>query len=82
MELAAAIFWAATTLYIKKVVEKRPFTHYQTLFAQLFFSIPVLGAASLLFERGQKKLYERIAMARFNLEWLTQGQDWQKFFKD
>jgi drug/metabolite transporter (DMT)-like permease len=53
MELAAAIFWAATTLYIKKIVEKRPFTHYQTLFAQLFFSIPVLGAASLLFERGQ-----------------------------
>ena len=53
MELAAAVFWAATTLYIKKVVGDRAFTHYQTLFAQLFFSIPVLGAAWLLFERGK-----------------------------
>jgi drug/metabolite transporter (DMT)-like permease len=53
MELAAAIFWGATTLYVKKVVENREITHYQTLFAQLLFSVPVLGAASLLFERGQ-----------------------------
>jgi drug/metabolite transporter (DMT)-like permease len=53
MELAAAVFWAATTLYIKKVVANRDFTHYQTLFAQLFFSAPVLGVAWLLFERGE-----------------------------
>jgi drug/metabolite transporter (DMT)-like permease len=53
MELAAAVFWAATTLYIKKVVEYREFTHYQTLFAQLFFSIPILAAAWFLFERGE-----------------------------
>ncbi len=53
MELIAAFFWAATTLYIKRVVGNRDFTHYQTLFAQLFFSIPVLGAGSLLFERGR-----------------------------
>jgi drug/metabolite transporter (DMT)-like permease len=53
MELAAAVFWAGTTLYIKKVVGNRDFTHYQTLFAQLFFSMPILGAAWLLFERGE-----------------------------
>ncbi len=53
MELTAAFFWAATTLYIKRVVGNRDFTHYQTLFAQLFFSIPILAAGSLLFERGR-----------------------------
>lgn len=53
MEVAAAIFWAATTLYIKKVVEGREITHYQTLFGQLFYSIPLLTAAWFLFERGQ-----------------------------
>jgi drug/metabolite transporter (DMT)-like permease len=53
MQLAAGIAWGATTLYIKKVVESRDFTHYQTMFAQLFFSIPVLGAAWFLFQRGQ-----------------------------
>lgn len=50
MALAAAFFWAATTVYIKKVVVTRDFTHYQTLFAQLFFSIPVLFAGWLIFE--------------------------------
>ncbi len=53
MELAAGISWGATTLYIKKVVEHRDFTHYQTMFAQLFFSIPVLGVAWLIFQRSQ-----------------------------
>ena len=51
MALAAAFFWAATTVYIKKVVVTRDFTHYQTLFAQLFFSIPVLFAGWMIFER-------------------------------
>lgn len=45
MEMAAAIFWAATTLYIKKVVQGRQVTHYQTLFAQILYSIPVLAVA-------------------------------------
>jgi drug/metabolite transporter (DMT)-like permease len=35
------------------VVEYTEITHYQTLFAQLLFSIPILGLGSLLFERGQ-----------------------------
>jgi drug/metabolite transporter (DMT)-like permease len=50
MVLAAAFFWAATTVYIKKIVETRDITHYQTLFAQLFFSLPLLCAAWLIFE--------------------------------
>ncbi len=33
------------------------------------------GTIYLLFERGEKKLYDRIAVARFNLAWLTEGQD-------
>jgi drug/metabolite transporter (DMT)-like permease len=53
MASTAAIFWAATTLYIKKIVETRNFTHYQTLFAQLFFSIPILSVGWLLFEHNE-----------------------------
>lgn len=53
MMLGAGLCWAATTLYIKKVVENREFTHYQTMFSQLFFSVPVLGVAWLVFQRGE-----------------------------
>ena len=53
MLIGAAIFWAATTLYVKKMAGKMNINHYQTLFAQLFFSIPLLGLASLLFEHGR-----------------------------
>ena len=44
------MFWAATTIYLKKFVRERPITHFQTLFAQLFFSIPLLAAAYLILE--------------------------------
>ncbi len=40
------------------------------------------GTIYLLFERGKKKLYESVAMARFNLPWLVEGRDWQKLRKD
>ncbi|MBI5252285.1 MAG: DMT family transporter [Desulfomonile tiedjei] len=53
MEVGAALLWAATTVYIKKFVSNRQVTYYQTLFAQLFFSIPVLVAGSLIFEWGR-----------------------------
>jgi sialidase-1 len=33
------------------------------------------GTIYLLFERGEKKLYDRVAVARFNLAWLTEGRD-------
>lgn len=52
MEVAAAVFWAATTLYIKKMVQSRSVSPYQTLYAQLFYSIPVLALGSFLFERS------------------------------
>jgi len=51
MEILAAVSWAATTLYIKRVSENVELNHYQTLFAQLFFAIPVLAFFSFLFER-------------------------------
>ena len=53
MEVAAAVFWGATTLYIKKIAQQKTLSHYQTLFAQLFYSVPVLGVGSLIFEGGK-----------------------------
>lgn len=53
MMLGSGFSWGATTLYIKKVVQHREFTHYQTMFAQLLFSVPVLGVAWLVFQRGE-----------------------------
>jgi drug/metabolite transporter (DMT)-like permease len=50
MELSAAMFWAATTLYIKRITEKISLDHFQTLFAQLIYSFPVLALGSVLFE--------------------------------
>jgi len=53
MEVGAGVLWAATTLYIKRFISDRPITHFQTLFAQLFFSIPILVGGSLLLEYGK-----------------------------
>jgi len=50
MSLAAAVFWAATTLYIKRISQAVTLNHYQTLFSQLVFAIPVLLGGSFLFE--------------------------------
>jgi drug/metabolite transporter (DMT)-like permease len=50
MELSAAMFWAATTLYIKRIIEKVSLDHFQTLFAQLIYAFPVLALGSVLFE--------------------------------
>ena len=52
MEICAAIFWASTTLYIKKILSVKKVSAMQTLFAQLFFAIPVLLVAYLIFEFG------------------------------
>lgn len=52
LEVGAAALWAATSIYIKRFMLDKPISHYQTLFAQLFFSIPVLAAGWLLFEWG------------------------------
>jgi len=40
------------------------------------------GMVHLLFERGKKHRYEKIAAARFNLEWLAGDKDWRTFFKE
>jgi len=40
------------------------------------------GTIYLLFERGKKRLYESVALARFNLPWLVEGRDWRKLLKD
>ncbi len=53
MEVAAALFWAATTVYIKKAAAVRPIDHYQTLFSQLLFSLPVLVLGWLLLDLGK-----------------------------
>ena len=50
MALSAAIFWAATTLYVKHITEKVSLDHYHTLFAQLIYSFPVLALGSVMFE--------------------------------
>jgi len=42
LEVAAAASWAGTTIYIKKFIHTRPINHYQTLFAQLFYSVPFM----------------------------------------
>ena len=50
MALVAGALWGATTLYIKRFLVHR--THpLQTMFYQLFFSIPVLLGLSLLVEK-------------------------------
>jgi drug/metabolite transporter (DMT)-like permease len=50
MALVAAMLWGATTLYIKRFLVHRT-VPLQTMFYQLFFSIPVLLGLSLLLER-------------------------------
>jgi len=52
MQVAAAIFWVATSIYIKRTIPRFGLHHYQTLFAQLFYSIPVLAGGALLLDRG------------------------------
>ena len=40
------------------------------------------GIIYLLFERGEKKLYDRMAVARFNLAWLAEGKDLKSLLSD
>lgn len=53
MIVGAAFFWAATTLYVKKMGGVMDINHYQCLFAQLFFSVPILLIASFFLEAGR-----------------------------
>jgi sialidase-1 len=70
-----ASFDGAKTWPVKRTVYEGP-SAYSSLAAGKD------GAVYLLFERGEKKLYENIAVARFNLEWLADGQSWRAFRED
>jgi drug/metabolite transporter (DMT)-like permease len=71
MEVAAALFWAATTLYIKRIMAHREITHIQTLFAQLLYSLPVLGLASFLLESGQPVSLSELILGAFAYQCLV-----------
>lgn len=70
-----ASFDRAATWPVKRLVYEGP-SAYSSLAAGKD------GTVYLLFERGAKKLYETVAVARFNLEWLTEGKDWRKLLKE
>jgi drug/metabolite transporter (DMT)-like permease len=63
MALLAAVFWAATTLYIKRITETVRLNHYQTLFAQLIYSFPVLAMGSILFEYPARLALSPVVLA-------------------
>ena len=56
MQLACALFWGSTTLYIKWMSDRyqgpQQISAVHVLFYQLVFSVPLLLAAWALFERG------------------------------
>jgi len=70
-----ASFDRGTTWPVKRLVFEGP-SAYSSLAAGPD------GVVYLLFERGEKKLYDRMALARFNLAWLAEGRDWRKLFED
>jgi len=53
MQMAGGLGWAVTSIYVKRIVTDNGYTHYQTVFSQLFFSIPVLAVAWLVFQRTE-----------------------------
>lgn len=63
MEVAAAVLWAATNIYIKRFMLSSTISHYQTLFAQLFFSVPVLAIGWWVIERGHPIRLDDVVVA-------------------
>ena len=70
-----ASFDRAETWPVKRLVYEGP-SAYSSLAAAPD------GTVYLLFECGVKRLYETIAVARFNLEWLAEGKDWRALLKE
>lgn len=66
-----ASFDGAKTWPVKRLVYEGP-SAYSSLTADK------QGNIFLLFERGEKKLYEKLAVARFNLDWVVEGRDWRE----
>jgi drug/metabolite transporter (DMT)-like permease len=65
MQVGGGLCWAATSIYVKRIISGRDYTHYQTLFSQLFFSIPVLGVAWLVFQRSDPVALTRPVVGAF-----------------
>ena len=65
MQVGGGLCWAATSIYIKRIISGRDYTHYQTLFSQLFFSIPVLVVAWLVFQRSDPVALTRPVVGAF-----------------
>ena len=65
MQVGGGLCWAATSIYVKRIISGRDYTHYQTLFSQLFFSIPVLGVAWLVFQRSDPVALTRPVVVAF-----------------
>ena len=70
-----ASFDGAQTWPLKRLVHEGPGA-YSSLSADRD------GTLYLLFENGNKGPYERLSMARFNLDWLAGEKDWRDFLKE
>ena len=70
-----ASFDGAKTWPVKRLIYEGP-SAYSSL------SADESGVIYLLFESGKKKLYERLSLARFNLDWLAGEKAWRDFLKD
>jgi drug/metabolite transporter (DMT)-like permease len=62
LELGAAFFWAATTLYVKRMTGRERLSALQLLFYQLFFSAPLLLLAAVVLERGHSVVWRADAV--------------------
>jgi sialidase-1 len=67
-----ASFDGARTWSVKRLVHAGP-SAYSSLAAGPD------GSIYLLFERGDERLYEHVAVARLTLDWITQGKDWHQY---
>jgi len=70
MEIAAAMFFSATPLSTTWFSTKQILGHYQTLFPMMFFSIPVLLVATLIFERNDPVSFSTIDVLAFGYQGL------------
>jgi len=70
-----ASFDRGATWPVKRLIYKGP-SAYSSL------AVDSKGNIYLLFERGVKKLYETVAVARFDLNWLAEGYDLEKLLAD
>jgi drug/metabolite transporter (DMT)-like permease len=52
MEIGAALFFSVTALYTKWLSNRERLNHFQTLFAMMLFSIPILAGTALFMEWG------------------------------